>query len=249
MISEAQLEATGLAEKYLATYRLVHSTDPLMSNEAAAKKIGCAGSTVKRHLDVVAKRLEDPTAMPQLALKPSLEQSNPDKFAAAAVALSGPKRNVAAVAREVGICERTADKIAKQLDGELQPLGRELKDIRVEDLTKRFGTLARDAVDAITEEKLNGATAQQLAIIAGVAADKWQLLRGMPTQRMEIGDRRNMNELLNEVIKEAQRRHIEIDVTPEGEVTAKKSPYRNAAQTRLMKKIQTGDPPETLVGG
>ena len=46
---------------------------------------------------------------------------------------------------------------------------------------------------------------------------------------------------------EMKRRGIEIDVTPEGVVTPKKSPYRNAAHQRDVKAIESGDPAETLV--
>jgi hypothetical protein len=49
------------------------------------------------------------------------------------------------------------------------------------------------------------------------------------------------------IVKEAERRGVEIDVTPEGGVTPKKSPFRNAAHQRDVKKIASGDPAETLV--
>ena len=58
-----------------------------------------------------------------------------------------------------------------------------------------------------------------------------------------------MDELAVAVLKEARRRNIEIDVTPEGEVNAKRSPYRSAAHRDLMKRIETGDPPETYSEG
>ena len=249
--TEEQLQATGLKDRFLETYRLAYAKDPPLVDPKGlknlAKQLGVVPSTVKLHLARVNRRLEDTGSLePSEATPPILEESNPEKFADAVVALAAPGAKVARVAREVGIAPCTADKIGKKLDGELQSLGRELVDIRLEDITKRFGTLARDAVDAITPEKLLKANAQQLSIIAGVAIDKWQLLRGQPTSRMEIEDRRQMNELLGVIVKEASRRGIEIDVTPEGSVSAGKSSFRNAHNKRLQEKITSGDPVEAL---
>jgi transposase-like protein len=251
MVTEEALQATGLPEKTLATYRLAHAHDPSLSRADLAIRLGVKPDTVKRRLSQVRQKLKDPDSLEFLGRsgktgQPQIHEKHPEKFAAAVVELSGTQINVAEVARSVGIAPNMASKIAKLLDGELLPLKRELTDVRLDDLTKRFGTLARDAVDAITPQKLASASAQQLAIVAGVATDKFQLLRGQPTQRMEIGDRRKLDEVLNLILKEAKRRNIEIDVTPEGGVTAKKSPFRNAKHRDMMKQLTSGDPVETL---
>jgi hypothetical protein len=220
---------------------------PIAKRRAIAKKLKVAESTVARHLSQVSKRLDDPDSLAAPTVQGiPLEHLNPEKHTDALLALSHPKRNIAAVAREVGIGPNMAAKLAKELDGELLPLSRAIEEVRIEDLTKRFGTLSRDAVDAITPEKLARSNAQQLAIIAGVAVDKFQLLRGQPTQRMEIGDRRQLNEVLGLIVKEAKRRGIEIDVTPEGSTTAKKSPYRCMEQQKEVKAIAAGGDPSMV---
>ena len=249
MVSDNDLAATGLPERTLATYRAAGSlTLPLADRKKLAKKLGVVETTVKRHLSQVRQQLDHPNAkqptVPGEAML--LEVSDPERHAEALSKLSDPYQSVAAVAREMGMGDVTAAKIAKDLNGELQPLKRAIEDVRLEDLKKGFGTLSRDAMDAITPEKLKKANAQQLAIIAGIGVQNWQLLRGQPTQRMEIGDRRQMNELVEMMLTEAKRRGVEIDVTPEGSTTAKKSPYRNAAHQRDVKKISSGDPAETL---
>jgi len=248
LVSDSDLAATGLPERALATYRAAKAFSlPFDKRKKLAKKLGVAESTVKRHLSQVRQRLEHPNLKQPTTISETrlLEVTDPDKHARALSKLSEPFRGVEAVAKEVGIAEVTARRLAKELEGELKPLKREIEEIRLDDLTKRFGTLARDAVDAITPEKLVKANARDLAIISGVAVDKWQLLRGQPTQRTELNDRRQMNELLEMLFKEAKRRGIEIDVTPEGSTTSKRSPFLNAAHQREVKKIQTGDPVET----
>jgi hypothetical protein len=250
LVSAERLSATGLPEKTLATYRLAGACDlPLAKRLKLAKKLKVAESTVKRHLSLIKKKLEDPESLVMPTGDPekgvALEQSDPEKHAQAVSLLSDRFQNVAAVAKQVGISVGAATNIARDLEGDMSPLKREIAEIRLDDITKRFGTLTRDAIDAITPEKLERANAQQLAVIAGISADKWQLLRGQPTSRTEIGDRRQMNELIGIIAKEAKRRGIEIDITPEG-VTATKSPYRNANDQRLQKQISSGDPAETL---
>lgn len=247
MVSDEELEATGLSKVYIDTYRLHHAQNPPSSKEKLATKMGVTPATIKTRLARIRKRLEDPASLPRgLQGAPTMDYSDPEKFAAAVNALSNPAKTVAEAARRAGLNPDVAYKVAKRLDGDLQPLGRALEDVRLEDLTKRFGMMARDAIDAITPEKLNGATAQQLAIIAGIGADKWQLLRGQPTARVEIEDRRKMDEVLTLIMQEAKRRNMEIDVTPEGEVTAKRSPFRSAKHRDLVQAITSGDPPESL---
>ena len=250
LVAEDDLKATGLPEKTLATYRLVGAFSvPLAKRRKIAKKLKVAESTVSRHLSQVRKKLDAPGALIPPTDKPGtlgLEQRDPEKHGDVLMALTRPERGIEAVAKEMGIDPTVARKMAKELDGELLPLKRAIEDVRIEDLTKRFGTLSRDAVDAITPDKLLRSNARDLAIIAGVAVDKFQLLRGQPTQRMEIDDRRKMNEVLELIVNEAKRRGVEIDVTPEGATSAKKSPYPNMRRQKETKEIAAGSDPSTV---
>ncbi len=249
-VAEEDLQATGLKEQILATYRLAGCFDLSQpEREKLAKKLGCAASTVKTHLSRVKMGLEGSAPIPPTSQGEGklLEIVDPEKHAEALSQLSAPYRNIEEVAKKVGISPTLARKLAKDLDGELQPLKRAVEDVRLEDLTKQFGTLTRDSIDAITPEKLRKAGAKDLAIIAGIGVQNWQLLRGQPTSRMEIDDRREANELVKLLMKEAARRGIEIDVTPEGGVSAQKSPFLNAAHQRTVKKIESGDPVGSLV--
>ena len=247
-VSEEALVATGLPEKTLATYRMAGGFSvPIAKRRQIAKKLKLVEATVARHLSQVRKKLDDPNSLVQPTVTGrSLEQTDPKKHGDALLKLSHPRRSIEAVAREVGIDPKVATRMAKELEGELMPLKRAIEDVRIEDLTKRFGTLSRDAVDAITPDKLLVSNARDLAIIAGVAVDKFQLLRGQPTQRMEIGDRRKLNEVLELIVKEAKRRGVEIDVTPEGATSAKKSPYRCMEQQKEVKAIAAGGDPSLV---
>ncbi len=240
---EADLQATGLPKRTLNTYRVMYAQDPPLSQKAVAKKVGLAPATVRLHVSRVEMKLEDPSLFsPSKVNHPELDETNPDQFADIVVGLSAPAASVARVARDLGISADAVTKIARKLEGELQPLKREVVEIRVEELTKQFGTLARDAIDAITPEKLDAASASQLAIVSGIASEKYLLLRGQPTQRVEVGHRHEMDEVVKMLLQEAIRRGVTIDVTPEGGVTASKSKYRNAHHRRDMIQLESGDP-------
>lgn len=256
MSIEEQLQATGLNPIFLDTYRLVRLEEPDLPFEEAAKRLKCAATTVARRVSIVERKLKNkdfehcvtPAEAGPGNAKSTLN-TEPEKFAEMIAGLSKPSANAAQVAREMGLSPNVAYKLAKTLESDLQPLGREVKQIRLDALRDRFGTLAQDAIDAITPEKLESANARDLAVIAGIAGDKWQLLRGQPTQRMEISDRRQMDEMLQEILREAKRRHIEIDVTPTGEVLARRSPYRNAKDRDSVEAVKSRDPVATLSPG
>ena len=241
--TEAQLEATGLPRTYLKTHRLVHSQDPPLSHAKAAGILGVKPTTVKTRLARVERKLVDPNSMRSAGgVQAHLSAKDPDTYAKAVVELSDPQRKIAEIGRKLGLSPQVASKIARECDTYLQPLGREIREVRLEEIVRRFGTLTEDAIDAITPEKLSEANARDLAVIAGISATNWQLLRGQPTSRMEINDRREMNEVLKMMVNEAKRRGLEIDVTPEGVTSvAKKEDFHSVAHKRLTAKIETGD--------
>jgi predicted transcriptional regulator len=238
LVSEEQLEATGLAKRYTTTFVLAHAHDPPLLIEDVAERLGIKPKTVERHLALVLKKLEDPDSMREIDTERfDPASTHPEETAVAINRLSDPQRNVAKVARELGLSPEMAKNIAESLDRDLLPLKRVIEEVRVEDLTKRFGTLARDAVDAITPEKLAASAARDLAVVAGIATTNYQLLRGLPTSRMEISDRREMNEVMTLIMEEVSRRGFEIDVTPEGVTTVKKT-HGTREDRRHQKRLE-----------
>ena len=206
--------------------------------EDVAERLGIKPATVKIHIARVRKKLEDPESMRQIDTEQfDPASSHPEQTAVAINRLSDPQRNVAKVARELGLSPKMAKDIAESLDRDLMPLKRAIEEVRVEDLTMRFGTLVRDSVDAITPEKLNASSARDLAVVAGIATTNFQLLRGLPTSRMDISDRREMNEVMNLIMEEVGRRGFEIDVTPEGVTTVKKT-HGTREDRRHAKRIE-----------
>jgi hypothetical protein len=238
--TEEQLEALDLRRSYVRTYKVYHSQDPPLAKEKVAEILGVKPSTVKTRLARVEQKLKNPNALrsPNTG-SPHLSRKDPKTYAKAVVELTDPQRNLAEIGRKLGLGPDAVRQVAKECETYLQPLTREIRDVRLEEIVRRFGTLTEDAIDAITPEKLQDAGARDLAVIAGIGATNWQLLRGQPTSRMEINDRREMNEVLQLMVAEAKRRGLEIDVTPEGVTSvAKKKDYHSVPHKRLVKEIE-----------
>jgi transposase-like protein len=248
--TEEDLQFLGLAPQYLETYRLAHFHTPPLKRAEIARRQGVKPITIKRHLALVDRKLAEPEALksPGTRQGPAHRSvTDPDTYAKAIAQLSDPQRNIAGIARSLGLAPDAAAKIAYELDTHFQPLKRELEDVRVEELTKAFGTLTRDALAAITDDKLRASSARDLGVLAGIGSQNFQLLRGQPTSRMEISDRRNMNEVLKLMYAEAKRRGFEIDVTPDGttSVVGERNIHPEPHE-KLVAKVKTKDPEGTL---
>lgn len=169
-------------------------------------------------------------------LPTEIREKRPESYAKAARELAaGSTRRAAAQASGLG--ERSVDRIANELDREAQPLARELKVAKLEELKNLWGSRAVEALQAMTPEKIAKTSVRDLAWLAGVATDKWQLLRGQPTQRIDVHDRRKLDELAKLVLDEARRRRVEIDVTPRGEVETLPSPHKSAHQREVSEEV------------
>ena len=215
-----------------------------------AEKRGLSRECVKKHLARARKRLDNPDSVADIpngheAGHPTMrvENTKPEQFADAVIALSEPGKTVAAAGRESGLSSTAVNRIVTRMEGDLAAVARPIQALKLKEITDEFGQLSIDAIRAITPEKLEEAKARDLAVVAGVAIDKWQLLRGQPTTRMEITDRRKMDEVAAILLKEAARRGITVTTDPvTGEVSSDKSPYRNIHDQRLVKEISSGDP-------
>lgn len=63
---------------------------------------------------------------------------------------------------------------------------------------------------------LSTSSAKDLALTVGILVEKMQLLKGLPTEIIDVNDRRKLNELIPLVLKDAKRRGLIIDVDSEG---------------------------------
>ncbi len=241
--TRSELEAIELDPEEIETYLLRHQSKPKLTLSALAKARGITPSKTKIHLARVKRRLADPESIRSFPERLTIEGRDPAAFADAVIELSTPGSTIASSARAAGISTDATKAIANRLDNDLVGVGRPIKALKLQEITDEFGQLALDAVRAITPEKLEEARARDLAVISGVAIDTWQLLRGQPTSRMEISDRRKLDEVAALLMKEAARRGVTLEIDPvSGETHATASPYRNIHDQRRVKELSSGDP-------
>lgn len=86
-----------------------------------------------------------------------------------------------------------------------------LREVTVPQLLKLMGDRALQLIESVDVNAIADAKLRDKMIAFGILVDKLQLLSGQPTQRLDISDRRKMDELMVMMFKEARRRGIQFD--------------------------------------
>ena len=116
-----------------------------------------------------------------------------------------------ALGRKHHFCDKTVKKLHERMMANYQPITRELKDIRTEELVAKIENRLDLALDYLTGAKMDRSTAKDLAIVIGVLAEKRQLLSGEATSIISVEDSRQLNEILPAVLAEAKRRGLDLN--------------------------------------
>ena len=87
----------------------------------------------------------------------------------------------------------------------------DLREASAPQLLKLMGDRALQLIESVDINAIADAKLRDKMIAFGILVDKLQLLRGEPTQRLDISDRRRMDELMVMMFKEAKRRGIKFD--------------------------------------
>lgn len=118
-------------------------------------------------------------------------------------------------AERLGIPYTTAKSIAERLNTSQIAVRDEIRTVKRDYLKRRWGVVAEDALDAITQEKLDAASVRDLGILGGIATDKLLVLQGLPTQIVRTEeDRAKLGDLAEALMLEMGRRGIQVKVPP-----------------------------------
>lgn len=145
------------------------------------------------------------------------EIAKPEQAAAAVEMLSEPKGfrlTDLEIAERAGLTIHEEQKVKERLDRQDVPKKLDLEHVKTEELVLLFENTARDALNAITVEKLEKQDPYRNVLTAAISVDKRDKLLEKPTQRITIEDRRKIPELMEALIKDSQRRGITIDIDP-----------------------------------
>ena len=87
----------------------------------------------------------------------------------------------------------------------------DLREASAPQLLKLMGDRALRLIESVDVNAIKDAKLRDKMVAFGILIDKLQLLSGQPTQRLDISDRRKMDELMVMLFKEAKRRGIKFD--------------------------------------
>jgi len=209
-----------LTDRERDVYELRHSADPPLSWATLVERTGRSRSSLRASYKTAAEKLSGPDPTGMRARR--LETRNPAKAAEVIDVMSDPQLDpahpfagVAKAAKECGVPVGTIHQLVARLDGEYQPVKRELQRVKTDRLVKQFENLATDSLDSITDADLKGSSAYQRVVMAAIATEKRELLDGRPTERLSHDDRRKLPELLETLSIEIERRGLMKEINPE----------------------------------
>jgi len=141
---------------------------------------------------------------------------NPGVTGEVLVAHSDPlNTTIASIARDAGVSKHVANGIieaAKRLMPAQVETLRKVHTARLQDLLDHNSDRILEAISTLPMDSLQAEGVKDLSIAMSVHLEKRALLRKEPTQRIQVEDRRHMNELLEAVQDEILRRGLEVEV-------------------------------------
>ena len=110
------------------------------------------------------------------------------------MALLEQGRTIGRVAKEMGVSRQ----VVKSVKAQPERWDRALVDAIKNKLAGKFYRIANRSIDAITDSKLQSASAAQLILVSATATDKARLIEGQATQRVayeSVADRELQDEI------------------------------------------------------
>ncbi len=104
--------------------------------------------------------------------------------------------------------------LIKRMATRYAPLDAEIRKAKKDEIETLLEDRGRRALEYLDDFALAQSSARDLAVIAGIAIDKTQLLAGEPTQIHKIQDMLEIDEKLKAVYAELERRGMLITVDP-----------------------------------
>ena len=144
----------------------------------------------------------------------NLERRRPEIAAELIESAASPWNDIRIAAKRCGLDEKTAHALVKRLSTRYQPVIGKLREGKTKDLLALLNDRAQMALEFMDMKKMAASSAKDLAIIISVLLEKRQLLSGEPTQILSAQTRKNLDDLIPAMVKEATRRGMVIDLTP-----------------------------------
>lgn len=147
--------------------------------------------------------------------KQNLEEIDPEKAAAAMDSLTDPfLDNVTAAAKQCGLSTRAMGVLKERLEKRYLPVSNQIKAFKTGELLGKIDEKIAMSLEYMDEVQFATAGLKDNAIAFSILVEKRQLLRGEPTQIFSVEERKNLNDLIPDLLREAKRRGYTYDVNP-----------------------------------
>jgi hypothetical protein len=118
-------------------------------------------------------------------------------------------------AQDHGMPKTIVDGVRSRLEARINPTEPEVQNHSIPEFLQLLEDRSYRALKYLDDFNLSAASVKDLAFTINVLIQNAQLLRGMPTQIVDVNDRRKLNELIPMIQEEAKRRGLIIDGTAE----------------------------------
>ncbi len=133
-------------------------------------------------------------------------------------AASEPLVNLKHALAGVGLDSANSERLLRRLRARIMPATNELRAVKTGSIVAKIEDKIDRALDWLDDEVLAASSAKDLAIVLGIMIEKRNLLRGEPTHIFSSTERQSLDELMPQLMKEAERRGltIEMEMSEEG---------------------------------
>ncbi len=157
---------------------------------------------------MTAKKKREPVARPANAL----ENTDPEAVAVVFDEATEPWMGTfKGIAEEAGLNPKTTSAIMQRLARDHPGALAHVRTIKTKHILAAIEEKLALGLDALTKEKMDEASARDLAVVISILVEKRQLLRGEPTQILSMEERKHMSDILPMLLKEAERRGMTIE--------------------------------------
>lgn len=185
-----------------------------LDRHAAAARLEISVNVISKTYTIIRKKLGiAPNTTPR-----AIETKNPEKAAAAIVALTDPAyKNLSDALTAAGMPERMKSSIIRRLQVKYHGAVSEVRNLQTRELSDMIGQKIHLMLGYLDDRVAAEASARDLSMGIAQLVEKRQLLRGEPTQIVSDHERAKLHELAPVLMAEIKRRGLTI----QGEITEK----------------------------
>jgi hypothetical protein len=125
--------------------------------------------------------------------------------------IADPDETMAALAERHGLGRATVEAFIQALRTTHVAMYETAREVSASELLPMIDTRLKQALQFMSPEKMAAASVRDLAVTAGILAEKRALMRGEPTQILAVDDRKKLHEMWPVIMREVARRGMTVE--------------------------------------